>query len=84
MIRTGEDRSTWRKIDPSASVFTSNSIYSGLGWNPGILGESMATNRLSRDTAVESYRLNTNKVGCYAMYNLQFPFFRLSSLARKN
>jgi hypothetical protein len=84
MIRTGKDRSNRRKIDPSATVFTSNSIYTGLGWNPGLRGESLATNLLSRGTVIENYRLNTKKGGCYTMYNLQFLFFSLSSLARKN
>ena len=74
MIRKGEDWSPWRKIDPSATVFTSNSIYTGLGRNPGPHGESLATNRLSLGTAIENYRLNTKKGGCYTMYNLQLRF----------
>ena len=74
MIRTGEDRSTRKKIDPNATVFTSNSIFTGLGWNPGLRGESLATNRVSRGTAIEIYRLITKKGGCYTMYNLQLRF----------
>jgi hypothetical protein len=75
MIRTGENRSTRGKIDPSATVFTSNSIYTGLGWNPGLRGESLATNRVSRGTAIKNYRLNTKKGGFYTMYKLQLRFF---------
>ena len=72
------------KIDPSATVFISNSIYTGLGWNPGFRGESLATNSVIRGTAIENYRLNTKKGGCYTLYNLQLRFSPLSSLARKN
>jgi hypothetical protein len=70
----GDDRGTRRKTYPSASLFTSVSLYTGLGWNPGLRDESLATNRLSRGTAIENYRLNTKKSGCYTKYNLQFHF----------
>jgi hypothetical protein len=47
MKLTGENRSTWRKTCPSATLSTTNPTWT----DPGLRGERPATNRLSHDTA---------------------------------
>jgi hypothetical protein len=47
VILTGETRNTPRKTCPSATVFTTNSTWTGRGLNPGFRGERPATNRVS-------------------------------------
>jgi hypothetical protein len=51
MKLTGENRSTWGKTCPSATLFTTNSTWTDPGSNTGIRGERPATNSLSHGTA---------------------------------
>ena len=46
MILRDENRSTRRKICPSATLSTTNPTWTGLGVNPGLRGERPTTNRL--------------------------------------
>jgi hypothetical protein len=48
---TGESRSTLGKTYPSATLSTTNSIWTDPGSNPGLRGERPATNGLSHGTA---------------------------------
>jgi hypothetical protein len=47
----GDNRSTRGKPYPSANLSTTNSTWTDPGSNPGLRGESPATNRLSHGTA---------------------------------
>jgi hypothetical protein len=49
---TGENRRTLRKTCPSATLSTTNPIWTGPGANPGLRDEKPATNCLSHGTAV--------------------------------
>jgi hypothetical protein len=51
MISTGENRRTWRKTCPSATLSTTNPTWIDLGAIPGVRGEGPATNDLSHGTA---------------------------------
>jgi hypothetical protein len=51
MKLTGENLSTWRKACPSATFSTTNPTWTDPGSNPGLRGETAATNRLSHGTA---------------------------------
>ena len=51
MKLTEENRSTRRKICPSATLTTTNLTWTDPGLNPGLRGERLATNRLSHGTA---------------------------------
>jgi hypothetical protein len=51
MILTGGNRRTRRKTCPSATLSTTNPTWIDPGANPGLRGESPATNDLSRGTA---------------------------------
>jgi hypothetical protein len=48
---TGENRRTWRKTCPSATLPTTNSTWIDPGANLGLRGERLAPNRLSHGTA---------------------------------
>jgi hypothetical protein len=52
MNLAGENRSTRGKTCPSANLSTTNSTWTDLGSNPGLRGESPATNRLTHGTAL--------------------------------
>jgi hypothetical protein len=56
MILTGENLRTRRKICPSATLFSTNSIFTDPGANLGIRGEKPATNRLDHGTAIIFFR----------------------------
>jgi hypothetical protein len=58
MVLTGENRSTRRKTYPSAPLSTKNPKWTDPGSNPGLRGESPATNRLSHGTALKAYYAN--------------------------
>jgi hypothetical protein len=51
MILTEENRRTWRKTCPSATLSTTNSTWIDPSANPGLSGERKATNPLSHSTA---------------------------------
>jgi hypothetical protein len=51
-ILTGENRRTWRKTCPSATLSTTNPTWIDPGANPVLRGERPATNRLSHGTAL--------------------------------
>ena len=51
MKLTGENRSTWGKACPSATLSTTNPKWTDLGSNPCLRGERPAANRLIHDTA---------------------------------
>jgi hypothetical protein len=51
MKLTGKNRSTRRKTCPSATLSTTNPIWTDPGSNPGLRGKRPATNRLSHGTA---------------------------------
>jgi hypothetical protein len=53
MKLTGENWSTRGKTCPSATLSTTNSTWTDLVSNPGLLGERPATNRLSHVTTIE-------------------------------
>jgi len=46
MILATEDGISRTKTGPIASFFTTNSTYTGLDWNPVLLGERLVSNRL--------------------------------------
>jgi len=48
---TGENRLTLKKICPSVTRSNTNLTWSSLELNPGLCGESRATNRLRHGTA---------------------------------
>jgi hypothetical protein len=50
-ILTGENRRTWRKTCPSATLSTTNPTWIDPGANPGLRGERPAINDLSHGTA---------------------------------
>jgi hypothetical protein len=50
MILTGETRRTWRKPSPSATLSTTNPIWTGPGANLSLCGKKPATHRLSHGT----------------------------------
>jgi hypothetical protein len=52
MILTGENRRTRRKTCPSATLPTTNPTWIFPGANPGLRGDSPATNHLSHGTAI--------------------------------
>jgi hypothetical protein len=52
MILTGENRRTWRKTCPSATLYTTNPTWIDPGANPGLRGERPATNDLSHGTVL--------------------------------
>jgi hypothetical protein len=69
MILTGENRTTWRKICPSATSVTTHSTWT----DPGLCGEKMANNHLSM--AKIPSPLNPERTQCL------FPFhFMIYSL----
>jgi hypothetical protein len=70
MKLTGENRSTWRKPCPSATLSTTNPTWTEPGSNPGLRDRRPATNRLSHGTANIHYIcvLFTAFVGCYRDY----------------
>ena len=37
----------WKKVCPSVTLSTTNLTWTGLGWNPGLCGERLSTNRVS-------------------------------------
>jgi hypothetical protein len=49
MIMTGENRSTWRKTCPGATLATTNLTLTRLGFEPGLCGERTATDCPSHD-----------------------------------
>jgi hypothetical protein len=51
MKLTGENRSTWGKTCPSATLSTTNPAWTGPGPNPGLRGGRPAANRLRHGTA---------------------------------
>jgi hypothetical protein len=51
MKLTGENRNTWGKTCPSATLSTTNPTWTDLGSNSALRGERPATNRLSHGTA---------------------------------
>jgi hypothetical protein len=51
MKLTGETRSTRGKTCPSATLSTTNPIWTDLGLNPGLRGDRPATNGLSHGAA---------------------------------
>jgi hypothetical protein len=51
MILAGENRSTWGKTCPSATLSTTNPTWTHPGSNRDLRGERPATNRLSHGTA---------------------------------
>jgi hypothetical protein len=56
MKLTGENRSTWGKTCPSATLPTTNRTWTDPGSNPGLRDERPATNRLSHGTALRGKR----------------------------
>jgi hypothetical protein len=62
---TGENRSTWRKTCPSATLSTTNPTWTDPRWNRGLRGESPATNRLSHGTA-------SCATSCHPLWRLGF------------
>jgi hypothetical protein len=57
MKLTGENRSTRVKICPSATLSTTNPIWTDPGSNPGLRGERPATNSLSHGTASSEFSI---------------------------
>jgi hypothetical protein len=53
MKLTGENRSTWGKTCPSATLSNTNPTWTDPGSNPGLRGGRHVTNRLSHGTALE-------------------------------
>jgi hypothetical protein len=51
MILMGQNRSTGRKTCPRATLSIANHTWTDLGLNPGVRGEGLSTNRLSRGTS---------------------------------
>jgi hypothetical protein len=51
MKLTGENRSTWGKTCPNATLSTKNPTWTDPGSNPDLRGGRPAANRLSHDTA---------------------------------
>jgi hypothetical protein len=54
MKLTGENQSTRGKTCPNATLSTTNLTWTDLGSNPGLRGESPATNRVSHGTALKN------------------------------
>jgi hypothetical protein len=54
---TGENQSTRGKTCPSATLSTTNPIWTDPGLTPGIRGERPVTNRLSRGTAMTVFNV---------------------------
>jgi hypothetical protein len=54
MKLTGENRSTRRKICPSATLSTTNPAWTDRGSNPGFRGGRPAANRLSHGTVISA------------------------------
>jgi len=52
MILTRENRNTWRKLCPSATLSITNVTWSALGSKRGLRGQRPATDRLSQGTAL--------------------------------
>ena len=48
---TGENRSTWGKTCPSATLSNTNPTWTDPGSNPGLRAERQATNCLNHGTA---------------------------------
>jgi hypothetical protein len=55
MKLTAENRSTWGKTCPSATLSTTNPTWTDPGLNLGLRGERPATNRLSHGTASNTF-----------------------------
>jgi hypothetical protein len=73
MKLTGENRSTWGKACPSATLSTTNPTWTDLGLNPGLRGERLATNRLSHGTA---YRYISGMCSYHVKhYRVYFKYF---------
>jgi hypothetical protein len=54
MIPTGENRRTWRRTCPRATLSTTNPMWIDQGANPGLRGERPATNSLSHGTTQQT------------------------------
>ena len=52
MKLTGENRSTWRKTCPSATLSTTNPTWIDPELKPGLRGERPTTNHMSHGTAM--------------------------------
>jgi len=52
MMLTRESRSTWIKICISASLYTTNLMWTDPGWNPGLHSQRAVSYRLSHRIAV--------------------------------
>jgi hypothetical protein len=57
MKLTWQNRSTWGKTYPSTTFSPTNPTWTDPGSNPGLRGETPATNRLSHDTLTK-FRIN--------------------------
>jgi hypothetical protein len=63
MKLTGENRNTRRKICSSATLSNTNLTRTDPGLNLGLRGERPATNRLSHETAINSYKYSRHFLG---------------------
>jgi hypothetical protein len=68
MILTGESRGTWRKICPSATLFT-NPTCAAFGANPGFRGEKLSTKRLYYGAAIGLLLLEDTEI---LVHNLRY------------
>jgi len=68
MIMTGEDRSTRRKICSSATLTTIKFTWTDVGFNPGLRGERLATNRLCHGTALIGISYPSQQCVCVCAY----------------
>jgi hypothetical protein len=66
MILTGENRSTWRKTCPSATLSTTNYTWIDLGVNPGLCVERLATNCLSHSMAMCTILTKTSYLALFS------------------
>jgi hypothetical protein len=73
MILTGETRSTWRKTYPSATLFTADPTWTGLGSNPRLRVERPATNHRTHGTARHAVMLYNEASPRTCSLNRSFP-----------
>jgi hypothetical protein len=78
MKLTGENLSTRGETCPSAILSTTNPTWTDPGLNPGLRGETPATNRLSHGTAMYPYirRINIQRFSSYFTENTLRPYYK--------
>jgi hypothetical protein len=59
MATGGKNPGTWKRLCPNASATNTNSTLIGLGMNPRLLSETLATNHLTLYKASD-----VRKIGC--------------------